>query len=359
MSTPCLALSASAGSLMSDYMKVLLVISKLVKMSVFGTREDIPAGVNWTKVFTDAGVNGVSALCYEAVKTLPQDKQPDFDLMLRWDLSVQGLREGFRRRHEATQQLRTLMESKNLQMLLLKGESLAANYPDPELRESGDVDFVALANDERAGAFDECNDLALGLGIDVNFESQRKHSSFIYDGVHFENHNLENTKGYNRVHHRTFALVKESLPDAVRRPDGCLELDSVTAAVFVVKHTAQHLCYSGGRIALRMLLDLALLLKAHPGITDEWEPALKKAGLEKFADVMLCATDLLLGTAFRTDWSEGARRRTWRFIRLSLTDSPRATRYFAKFFYLPLRPSEVMTLWLKKAGKMLGMRMRY
>lgn len=335
-------------------MEELLVISKLVRMSVFGKREDIPAGVNWSKVFTDAGVNGVSALCYEAVKTLPEPLQPGFDLMLRWDLSAQGLREGFRFRREAACQLRTHLEDNGLEMLLLKGESLASNYPDPELRESGDVDFVALTRDGRRSAFDECNAIASGLGIDINFESQQKHSSFDYNGVHFENHDLENTKGYNRVHHRTFALLKESLPDAVRRPDGCLELDSVTAAVFVVKHTAQHLCYSGGRIALRMLLDLALLLKANPEVLNEWDPALGKTGLEKFAVVMLCATDLLLGTDFRTDWTEKEKSRAWEFIRLSLTDSPRAKRYFAKFAYLPLRPSEVLSLWLKKAGKMVG-----
>ena len=53
-------------------------------MSVFGTEEDIPASVNWPKVFADAGVNGVSAICYEALKRLTADRQPDFGLMLCW-----------------------------------------------------------------------------------------------------------------------------------------------------------------------------------------------------------------------------------------------------------------------------------
>ena len=78
-------------------MEELIVLCKLVRMSVFGTEEDIPTCVNWPKVFAEAGVNGVSAICYEAVKRLPADRQPDFDLMLRWDLSAQGIREGFHR----------------------------------------------------------------------------------------------------------------------------------------------------------------------------------------------------------------------------------------------------------------------
>lgn len=124
-------------------MDELLVICKLVRMAVFGTEEEIPTGVNWPKLFADSGINGVSAICYEAVKRLPADRQPDFSLMLRWDLSAQGIREGFHRRHEVTRELRSLLEGRGISMLLLKGETLADNYPQPDLRESGDVDFVA------------------------------------------------------------------------------------------------------------------------------------------------------------------------------------------------------------------------
>ena len=52
-------------------------------MSVFGSEEAILTGINWSEVFRDAGVNGVSALCYEAVKRLPAERQPNVDLLLR------------------------------------------------------------------------------------------------------------------------------------------------------------------------------------------------------------------------------------------------------------------------------------
>ena len=331
-----------------ERMEELLVISKLVRMSVFGTSEDIPAGVDWPKVFADAGVNGVSALCYEAVKTLPQDKQPDFGLMLQWDLSSQGICEGFRHRIAVTRKLGEMLGSNGIVMLLLKGVILAENYPDPELRESGDVDFVALDADDRSSAFDKCNALAGSLGTEITCE--RKHSSFDYCGVHFENHTLEPMDGYNRVHHNTLALIRESLPNAGMRPDGCLAPDPLTQAVYAVKHTAQHVCYSGGRINLKMLLDLALLLNAHPEVADEWEPVLRRVGLHSFARTMLRATDLLLGTGFSSDRSSRTRRRAERFIRLFLTDSNPVIRYFAKLSYLPLRPSEVLRMWYEKAA---------
>ena len=113
-------------------MEELLVICKLVRMAVFGTEEDIPACVNWPKVFAEAGINGVSAICYEAVKRLPTDRQPDFGLMLRWDLSSQGIREGFHHRHNVTRELSVLLAERGVDMLLLKGETLADNYPQPK-----------------------------------------------------------------------------------------------------------------------------------------------------------------------------------------------------------------------------------
>ena len=318
-------------------MEELLIIGRLVRMSVFSTEEVIPAGVDWAKVFADAGTNGVSAICYDAVKRLPAELQPDFDLMLRWDISAQGLREGFRYRHEAMCELRDLLKANGMDMLLLKGETLADNYPQPELRESGDVDFVSLPD------YGACNALIESMGISLD-SHEEKHSGFVFKGVHFENHTLEPTGGYNRVHGRTFALLRESLPDAVRRADGCLELEPVTQAVFVVKHTAQHLCYSGGRIALRMLLDLALLLRRYPEILEKWEPELIQTGLDRIAPVILCATDILLGTTFCNDCGKRIERRAGLFIRLFLTDSNRALRYFAKFLFLPLRPAEVLRI---------------
>lgn len=325
-------------------MEELLVISKLVRLSVFGVKEDIPAVVNWPKVFADAGVNGVSAICYEAVKLLPPDRRPDFDLLLRWELSAQWIREGFRYRNKRTQELRSLLESAGIQMLLLKGVALADNYPQPELRECGDVDFVGLPD------YEACNALLESHGIKLR-KSQKKHASFLYNGVFFENHTLEPTGGYDRVHRRTIDLLRESLPNALRRDDDCLEPDPVTHAVFLLKHIAQHACYSGGRIALRMILDLALLLRRYPEVRSQWEDVLRKAGLLKFSGLILCASDCLLGTGFLPDRPVRLVRRTWRFIRLCLTDSNRVVRYFAKFGFLPLRPWEVLGLCVGRVGR--------
>lgn len=228
-----------------------------------------------------------------------------------------------------------------MEIVILKGETLADNYPEADLRESGDVDFLALPD------FEVCNSLVRSLGIEVTYQGM--HSSFEYMGIHFENHSLEHPKGYYRSHHRTLDLLRESLASTVRRDDGCLELDPVMQAVFVVKHISQHLCHSGGRVSLRMLLDLALLLRRHPEIQGQWEPKLRQAGLSRFAADCLSVSDRLLGTRFSADRSPRSLRRSGRFARYFLTDSNPYVRYIVKFGFLPLRPSEKLRFWAEKA----------
>ena len=317
-------------------------------MALFGTEEAIPACVNWPKVFADAGINGVSAICYEAVKRLPEDRQPDFDLMLRWDLSAQEIREGFHHRHEVTQKLRSLLEGKGFSMLLLKGETLADYYPQPDLRESGDVDFIALP--DPAG----CIDFISSLGITV--VPQKTHTSFVYEGIHFESHPLELEEAGYEVDRKTFKMLKEAQPDNVVREDGCLELAPVIQAVFTVKHISQHANYMGGRVSVRMLLDLALLLRRHGEILNEWEPELRQTGLYRFSRILLCTIDRLFGTRFRNGRNLCRRLEAKCFSYIFLTDSKGFFRSVIKFAFLPLRTSEFIRVLYEKAGRTLTRR---
>ncbi|MCQ2127627.1 MAG: nucleotidyltransferase family protein [Bacteroidaceae bacterium] len=298
-------------------------------MSVFGSEEDIPTGINWSEVFRDASVNGVSALCYEAVRRLPAERQPNVDLLLRWQLSARSIREQFRYRHDVTRSLFDILNEKGIRTLLLRGETLACNYPDPELRESSLVGFTALT-DTRT-----CDSLLWSHGIAVS--SQRNLSSFTYKGVRFENYNLD-----------------ESLPLAVRRSDGCLEPDPVTQAVLVVMHIARQVRCSDERIPLKALLDLALLLCHYPDIVESWEPKLREVRLHRFSRVMLCATDMLLATdrpsepMHRADsdhskWNRRTMRRARKFIRIFMTDNNVNARHLARHAFLPPRIWE----WLR------------
>ena len=303
-------------------------------MSVFGSEEDIPTGINWSEVFRDASVNGVSALCYEAVRRLPVERQPNVDLLLRWQLSARSIREQFRYRHDVTRSLFDILNEKGIGTLLLRGETLACNYPDPELRESSLVGFTALTGTRT------CDSLLWSHGIAVS--SQRNLSSFTYKGVRFENYNLD-----------------ESLPLAVRRSDGCLEPDPVTQAVLVVMHIARQVRCSDERIPLKALLDLALLLCHYPDIVESWEPKLRKVRLHRFSRVMLCAINRLFGSeglpaGISIAWNRRTMRRARKFIRIFMTDNNVNARHLARHAFLPPRIWEWLRIMFERDSKTDG-----
>ena len=328
----------------------LAIICTLIRRRVWGSKDPVPEGIDWNAVLLESARNGVSAICCEAASALPSSFGPDFQTLLTWDLSVRVLKDGFRKRHEATQDMRALLESNGMRMLLLKGESFASVYPEPSLRECGDVDFMVF---DRYADFLSLSE-RLGIKLD---DSQGKHSEFEYEGVVFECHTHVPDRKFNLCDYRTRTLVRDSFDKAVLRDDGCWELDPVVQAVFSVKHTAQHICYSGGRAIVRMLLDLALYLQKHKDVPGMWDEALEYTGLAEFAETELCVIRKLFGVDFSRSgkgWSRRTERRAERFIGLFLVDDVcLGYRYFAKFAFLPLSAPEVLRII---GGKLSGRR---
>lgn len=268
------------------------VVCSLVRMSLFGKKEDIPSFIDWVKVFINAGRNEVSGLCFEAAKRLPEESRPAQVLMECWSRHVQMAREDFRHKKAVAGDLRDRLDGKGIAMLLTGGFALADNYPDPELREDGKVKFVARTD------FEGCNALVEDLGVRVNVK--KTHASFLYDGVSFESFRME--------------PFSRQIRDTIWRNDGFLEPDPAAQAVLIVDNAAKCSGVFSRKVPLRLLIDLALLLRRYPSVPDEWESGLQQAGLLHFGETMLCACDILLGTGFRRDWGWMTRLRAGRLL---------------------------------------------
>lgn len=305
------------------------IVTSLTASELFGCKISLPFLPDWNKVLECAHEQGVVAICYEAVKRLPTELQPDFGIMLRWDVSAEEIKSSFESRRKVKEHLRDLFSSIGERMLLLKGETLADHYPHPEMRECGDIDIMLPEGYEKG------NRLVESKGIEVDC-SNSKHTAFFYEGEDVELHDPVPHPSYNRNDYLTECLVAESLGDAVLRPDGCWELSPLVMAVHAVNHIALHL-YMGEKVPLKMLADIALLLKAHPEVVRQWEPALDRTGLAKFSQTVLRAMDTLFATAF----SDGGGSE--RFIRLFVhQEGTRLSQILGKYRYIPRKPQEAV-----------------
>ena len=94
------------------------IVCALVRNRVFGTGEEIPAGVDWEAVLECAVRQEVNAICYEAVKLLPQDRQPSFALMMKWDVSAQAIREMYSLRLKAAREVCDILGAEGIRNVM-------------------------------------------------------------------------------------------------------------------------------------------------------------------------------------------------------------------------------------------------
>ena len=128
------------------------VFLELLKAGMWGRKPQVPQGfAEWTKVVMSAksqSVLGVVAqvmLSDEDVSShLPQDMKTRLKKFLMNNLLTHNLLN-----NTLIKVVSTLREG-GVESVLLKGQGLARNYPQPELRQCGDIDlYVGLENGER------------------------------------------------------------------------------------------------------------------------------------------------------------------------------------------------------------------
>lgn len=241
---------------------------------------------------------GVMALAWDGLLTLPIDRQPPKAIRLNWAMAVEGYEKRYRRYCHTMAELSRLYAEQGISTVQLKGVGLSTYYPIPSHREGGDLDIFTWSSDTSRMSDREANRRADALmeerGIEVDYERTVKHSVFYYKGIPVENHKtFVNSETYSAAVEVDAWLRKSLRPVLAELGDGeCVLIPSVAFnTVFIAFHAAQH--YTRG-LALHHLCDWACLLNRHGlRIPDEITD-------EPFRRMMLALTylcDTYLGTS--------------------------------------------------------------
>lgn len=187
---------------------------------------------------------------------------------------------------------RTFQEE-GIRLLVMKGQTLAALYPDPNVRQSGDIDFYIHPSDwERACALVQRilteNHDASSDGIqDTN---SHKHVEFQLDGVQYEMHRHLLT--FNRMKNQRY-WERNVVPDILETIttvqislEGDEKADIPTLsptynALYTFIHLFHHLIIEG--VGLRQFCDWMMVLERHADAIDTslLQHHLQGLGLEK------------------------------------------------------------------------------
>lgn len=212
----------------------------------------------WLSLITLAEQNEISGLVYDSVQTLPQDQQPDFEVMMRWTASIQSMERDNLLYLKHLFEVFDCFEKQQLHPIVMKGVTLSQLYPNPLHRSVGDVDlFVPLDQQHR---FSECL-TSMDGEVDTHFDT--KHTTAKCNGLNWELHfrtmhfyNNRIDKRYNLFEQEETSI--ENLFHTEINKHQVLIFPPVFNIIYLTAHFQHHLLME--RISLRQVVDWALVL---------------------------------------------------------------------------------------------------
>jgi len=226
---------------------------------------EVPHDYNWGNIVTMARQQTVLGLVADALRKYPE---PCGNIPIK-ELQVFLMRniQAHSMLNRKLAQSVTLLDSVGIPSVLLKGQGLASNYPDPLLRQCGDIDLYVGPDNYKAA----CDLLDASFGKDKHNSESPKHYHMMTDGVTVELHRIaedlpgllqnrrfqtwttDNLQG-KELRHITVNGTSVALPPIAYDP------------VYILNHTWQH--FMNGGIGLRQICDWAVYLHTFHGHID-------------------------------------------------------------------------------------------
>lgn len=209
---------------------------------------------DWQQCFDLALKQNVLAMTFPAMSSLSKELRPSFTLWSKWMAYAQSVVEQSQYKRQVVEKMGAWLAEEGLATTILKGFSLSALYPNPNLREFSDIDMFS------GEKYDAVNDCFAKHGVKA--DSVDGHHAYLkVDGISVEHHfAFSNTKvkdGLVGPEEELQQLVfKDQQPTTI--PDINYS-NPVFTALFVGWHAYEHFLQE--KIELRHVIDWALALR--------------------------------------------------------------------------------------------------
>ena len=160
------------------------------------------------------------------------------------------------------------LQSHGIEPVLLKGRGIGSYYPDPMIRENGDVDLY-VGPDYYKAAFDVLAGMS-DKPEETFFEADSKHSHLDIDGITVEVHKYCEVlpKRYNAKYQEIAKAGLSGNPVILKFGETDIRTPETTFnAFFIFDHMWRHFITEG--VGFRQLCDLTMFLHANHGKIDE------------------------------------------------------------------------------------------
>lgn len=243
----------------------------------------------WGQLIEYATIHEISAFAFCEVAN--HKNNLTLQRKAQWALQNVQVKQRSARQLSMLFRLRDLLAKETIPVVVLKGQAYASMYPNPELRQSNDIDFYTV------GQFDKVNALLIGQGITIS-HSDKKHSEMIWEGVMLENHLKMSYDDMNHAHQVVGRYLEHGFDDNYitdPRLPGLNIPEANIGALHLMIHTLSHLAQQN--ITMRQLLDWVLYLRCHNSALD-WQfldNVWREAGLQRIVGIIARFCEEYLG----------------------------------------------------------------
>ena len=267
--------------------KTLQALFALLQAGLWGTFDEAAASAfplsagEWERVFTLARQQTVTGIAFRGLDFLPEEAAPPMGIMAKWMAHADRIEQSNRVMNETVAKLYGHFASAGVEAVLQKGQGVAAMYPEPLLRECGDIDLYFPGHD---GVSDPL------AGIDGSVRERQPDDSWSYvvDGIIVEHHTDLLDIQSPRAKRYVKRLIEEKGFEKVVTGDGvevlvpAPEVNLLLLSSHILKHAF------GVGIGLRQFCDYAVARRYYEGRVNEEEmrEIWRMTGLEKWQDLL-------------------------------------------------------------------------
>ena len=268
-----------------------------------GKLSQTPSAKEWSELFALSSMQSIAGVTFLALEKLhEQEQDPPINLLYEWI----GVYEQIRRQNELMNKeaarLTKQFESKGHHTAILKGQANALLYPNPQVRQPGDIDiWVSGGKHKVVQTLKKLNLFNGKLDIYATNEEATEEYHHIHlpkneNGIDIEVHFLPSSGNLNPF---TNNKLQRYLNDEINRGrtfvDAGFYVPSANfALVMQLAHIQRHLLNGG--IGLRQLMDYYYLLKSDVrGKREEVAKTLNFLGLEIIAGALMWVLKKVFG----------------------------------------------------------------
>ena len=267
--------------------KTLQALFALLQAGLWGTFDEAAASAfplsagEWERVFTLARQQTVTGIAFRGLDFLPEEAAPPMGIMAKWMAHADRIEQSNRVMNETVAKLYGHFASAGVEAVLQKGQGVAAMYPEPLLRECGDIDLYFPGHDG-------VSDPLAGIDGAVRERQPDDSWSYVVDGIIVEHHTDLLDIQSPRAKRYVKRLIEEKGFEKVVTGDGvevlvpAPEVNLLLLSSHILKHAF------GVGIGLRQFCDYAVARRYYEGRVNEEEmrEIWRMTGLEKWQDLL-------------------------------------------------------------------------